>query len=358
MMASFRTEGLTQERMRVVLAAVGFWSAFVLLTLLDRTILSGRFPDGGAKFAMSLPVNIAPAVLGVVLSLAVWPVLKRASLWSGRRQAVTAVGLSVGLALPFETVFRLLPPAAPPVPLSWQNVVQAGLFWTIPFLLWSTGALGVLHQNALRERARRLAAAQAEARDAQIRALRYQVNPHFLHNTLNAIASLILSRRLDEAEDTVVQLSRFFRATLDSDPLVDQPLGHELELQRLYLAIEQVRFGDFLQVRFDVPAELESALVPPMILQPLVENTLKHALHGPGRMTTLTISARREAGALALTVRDDGRGVGCSPPDAGVGLRNVEGRLATRFPGASSMTLEGSQQGFAAHLTLPYRRAA
>ncbi|PZQ64100.1 MAG: hypothetical protein DI570_06640 [Phenylobacterium zucineum] len=340
---------------RVALAACAFWTIFMLITVLNLTVLSNR---GFEKFALSVPYNVPALVLGIAVSLATWPVVNGLSQRTGRAQVIGGLLLSIALALPFEPLFRLaLGPKDHPANLTVRELLQAAVFWLAPFLLWTAGGLSILHQGAARERERRLAAAEAAARDAQMRALRYQVNPHFLHNTLNAIASLILARRLDEAEDTVVQLSKFFRATLDADPLVDQPLRQEIELQRLYLAIEQVRFSDFLRVRFDVPADLEDALVPPMLLQPLVENTLKHALHGPGRMTTLEIVARQEGDDLVLSVRDDGRG-GPGRPTPGVGLGNVESRLAARFPGAASMMLEPTEGGFVVRLRLPLRRAA
>ncbi|MEW5687052.1 MAG: histidine kinase [Pseudomonadota bacterium] len=340
---------------RVFLAACGFWTVYMLITVLNLTVLSNR---GFGKFVLSVPYNVPALLLGIAVSVATWPAVKVLSRRNGRTQLLGGVMLSMALAAPFEPLFRLgMGPKEHPGNLTLLNLLQAAVFWMAPILIWTAGSLSILHQNAVRERERRLAAAEAEARDAQMRALRYQVNPHFLHNTLNAIASLILARRLDEAEETVVQLSKFFRATLDADPLVDQPLRQEIELQRLYLAIEQVRFADFLRVRFDVPAEVEGALVPPMILQPLVENTLKHALHGPGRMTTLEISARREGDDLELTVRDDGRGA-AGRHAAGVGLTNVESRLAARFPDAASMCLEPGPSGFVVRLRLPYRTVA
>ena len=349
-----RTSLLQSESLRVLLAACGFWTIYVLITVLNLTVLSSRSFD---KFVISVPYNAPPLLLGIALSVVTWPLVRSLSQRSWPEQLGGGLLLSVTLAAAFEPAFRLvLGPDEHPRNLTLLNMLQAGVFWLAPILLWTAGSLSVLHQSAVRERERRLVAAENEARDAQMRALRYQVNPHFLHNTLNALAGLILTRRLDEAEDVVVQLSKFFRATLEADPLTDQPLRHEIELQRLYLAIEQVRFGDFLQVRFDVPVELEDALVPPMILQPLVENTLKHGLHGPGRMTTLEISARRNGEDLALTVRDDGRGPP-RRPKPGVGLQNVANRLAARFEGSAAMTLE-CDRGFSVRLDMPHRRPA
>ena len=117
-----------------------------------------------------------------------------------------------------------------------------------------------------------------EAQEAQLRALRYQINPHFLFNTLNSLSSLILSKQTDTAERMLMNLSTFFRATLSADPTADVSLDEEIKLQRLYLDIEQIRFPDRLSVEVDVPDALLAARVPVLILQPIVENAVKYGV--------------------------------------------------------------------------------
>ncbi|CAA9549310.1 MAG: hypothetical protein AVDCRST_MAG23-2837 [uncultured Sphingosinicella sp.] len=186
-----------------------------------------------------------------------------------------------------------------------------------------------------------------------MRALRYQVNPHFLYNTLSSISTLILEGRTQLAERMTMCLSAFFRASLAQDPFQDVPLADEIELQRIYLSIEQMRFEDNLRVVYDVPDELKRALVPSLILQPLIENSIKHGLQEAGKLTTLTIIGRAARDRLVLEVADDGRGTGdCS--GTGVGLGNVRRRLTARF-GSACRFWAGPREGggFQVRLEMP-----
>ena len=148
-----------------------------------------------------------------------------------------------------------------------------------------------------------------EAQEAQLRALRYQINPHFLFNTLNSLSSLVLTKRTETAEQMLMNLSTFFRATLSADPTADVPLEEEIKLQRLYLDIEQIRFPDRLTVEIDVPDELLDARVPVLILQPVIENAVKYGVarsRGAGHRSG---SPRyEEAGRLHIKVKDNGEG--------------------------------------------------
>ncbi|MEA3064379.1 MAG: two-component system, LytTR family, sensor kinase, partial [Sphingomonadales bacterium] len=190
----------------------------------------------------------------------------------------------------------------------------------------------------LRAAERRAAGAEREAQDAQLRALRYQVNPHFLFNTLNSLSSLVMARREEEAEAMIVNLSTFFRSSLTLDPSEDIPLSQEIEFQQLYLDIEKSRFPRRLDVRIDVPPALGSARVPPLILQPLVENAIKHGVARTAEPVSLTIAAREGDGQLILVVEND-RGPSVPVPSeegTGVGLANVCERLAARFGGEAA----------------------
>ncbi|HWC63645.1 MAG TPA: histidine kinase, partial [Rhizomicrobium sp.] len=182
-------------------------------------------------------------------------------------------------------------------------------------------------------------------------------NPHFLFNTLNALSALVLSGRLAEAEHMITNLADFFRTSLTSDPAADVALADEIGMQRLYLDIEKIRFPERLSTVMDVPAGLEKARVPGMILQPLVENAIKHGVAHSSRPVTVIIRARAADGALHLAVEDnaDGRAESsASRRGNGVGLRNVRDRLVARFDGAASLNTgprEGS--GFKVEITLP-----
>jgi LytS/YehU family sensor histidine kinase len=200
-----------------------------------------------------------------------------------------------------------------------------------------------------------------EAQEAQLRALRYQINPHFLFNTLNSLSSLILSKKTETAERMLMNLSTFFRATLSADPTADVSLDEEIRLQRLYLDIEQIRFPDRLHVEVDVPDALFGLRVPILILQPIVENAVKYGVAKSRKPVTVRISAYEEAGRLHIKVKDNGETVepaeDAEGGSTGVGLRNVCDRLNTRY-GARAGCLAGPDPdgGYTVHLYLPVIR--
>ncbi|HEX6375750.1 MAG TPA: histidine kinase [Allosphingosinicella sp.] len=210
--------------------------------------------------------------------------------------------------------------------------------WYFFFAAWASFYIAISSAARLRAAERRAAGAERDAQAAQLRALRYQVNPHFLFNTLNSLSSLVMARREEEAEAMIVNLSTFFRSSLTLDPSEDISLAQEIEFQQLYLDIEKLRFPRRLDVNIDVPAALGGARVPPLILQPLVENAIKHGVARTAEPVRLTIAAREEDGQLVLTVEND-RGPAepaKGEPGTGVGLINVCERLAARFGGEAS----------------------
>ena len=180
--------------------------------------------------------------------------------------------------------------------------------------------------------------------EAELRVLRAQINPHFLFNSLNTVADLIV-RDPVRAEAMTVRLAGVFRHVLahSSRPLTS--IRDEMEFLRTYLYIEEARFGDRLQVKFDVEPEVMGDQVPALILQPLVENALKHGLGpkpGPGH---LWISARGESGELILHVEDDGMGLDRRQESQGLGLTNVAERLSTLYQDRAGVTLESREAG-------------
>jgi two-component system LytT family sensor kinase len=237
-----------------------------------------------------------------------------------------------------------------------QSIVDQAVNGYFFFASWAALYLALCYAGEVGALERRAANLRAAAQSAELRALRYQVNPHFLFNTLNSLSSLVLSGKRDEAEHMIISLSTFFRTSLTGDPTEDVPLAEEIRLQRLYLDIEAVRFPDRLIVAFDIPENLEGACIPGLILQPLVENAVKYGVARARRPVTIRIVAREEADRLLLTVEDDGDPM---DPDAdaggtGVGLQNVRNRLAARF-GGEAFCRWGPKpgRGFAVHLVLP-----
>ena len=229
------------------------------------------------------------------------------------------------------------------------------------FIAWATLYLALSYAAEIGALERRTADLRAAAQSAELRALRYQVNPHFLFNTLNSLSSLVLAGRNKQAEQMIINLATFFRTSLTGDPTEDVPLAEEIRLQRLYLDIERARFPDRLLVSVEVDDALAAACVPGLILQPLVENAVKYAVSRSRRAVTIRIAAWQDASGLSIAVEDDGDPVDPAQRDAdaadagtGVGLRNVRDRLTARF-GDLATCRWGPRPagGFAVTLTLP-----
>jgi two-component system, LytTR family, sensor kinase len=204
--------------------------------------------------------------------------------------------------------------------------------------------MAVIDLQAERERA---VLAKAQAQAAQLAMLRYQLNPHFLFNTLNSISSLVLDKRNVEAEKMLLRLSGFLRHAIDSDSIQKSTLGREANMQREYLGIEAARFGDKLRCHCDLPESLHDCLVPSLLLQPIVENAIKYAVAPANRQSHIWLGGREDNGRLILFVEDDGPGI--DPNRArkeGVGWSNTRDRLATLYgEGAEMRILKGSRGG-------------
>jgi two-component system, LytTR family, sensor kinase len=240
------------------------------------------------------------------------------------------------------------------------GAVLAGNAITELMTYWAV--VGVLHAlefyRRYREREALALQLRAELGEAQLRALRAQLNPHFLFNTLNA-ATALLHRDPDAADAMLTRLGELLRLTLRDGPGHETRLRDELALLERYLEIMRVRFADQLTVTCRVPAELEDAMVPTFVLQPLVENALEHGvarLDGPGHVE---IAARREGESLVLAVRDDGPGGAAGSGDGdGIGLSNTRGRLAQLYGAGAVLALRrAAEGGTEAELRLPLRRA-
>ena len=241
---------------------------------------------------------------------------------------------------------------------------DAAVIWLFFFAAWSAFYLATVAQAQALRAQRRAAAAESAAQTAQVRALRYQVNPHFLFNTLNSLSSLVMTGRTERAEEMLLALSTFFRTSLSLNPVADVTLAEEIDLQRLYLDIEKIRFPSRLKVEIDVAPEFENVRLPALILQPLVENAIKYGVSPTSEVVTLTIAARALGDdRLLLSVTNSGatdqlkrRGRRDSDriEGTGVGLANVCQRLEARFGTKATCDfgpLDGG--GFEVRLTVP-----
>jgi two-component system, LytTR family, sensor kinase len=256
--------------------------------------------------------------------------------WPAHVAAAVAVGLGAyawvaWLDLQFNPYTN-----SPPFPAFtqiWLDKFYNGLLSTV--VLYA--AILLIHDAW--ESRERLARMNEQLTRSQLDALRRQIEPHFLFNTLNAIAGLVREERTDAAVSTIASLSDFLRHTLDDTTRAKVPLSEELQFVQRYLDIQKVRFGDRLRLNVDVPSDLAAILVPNLILQPIVENAVNHGIAQRAAGGAIRIAASCDDGVLAISVGNDGPAL---PADfhidrTGVGLANVRTRLQTLYGEAGSL---------------------
>jgi signal transduction histidine kinase len=295
------------------------------------------------------------AVLGGTLTLGLRPLYRRLHRREVSIPVIIAVGavcsylLSVGWTVLHRGGVDLLWAWVDGAPLTTSpisHLLNGALFYTFIPMAWSMLYFGMKYYQDVQAERERALAAEGQAHRARLQALRYQLNPHFLFNTLNAVSTLIVEKKNYDAERMVARLSDFLRLTLECDSDVEVPLADELDFARRYLDIEQIRFGDRLTVQEDVDPDALSARVPPLLLQPLVENAVRHGIMPREEGGTLRIEARRVDDRLLLRVGDDGPG----PPaetntESGVGLSNTKARLQSLYGERHRFSLQRADGG-------------
>jgi signal transduction histidine kinase len=351
-----------------------FWTFLALLSIANR-VLDPRAPG----------LHVVPPSVPIVLTLCetgLWALLTPLVFWLastfslGRRRwlwrlplllligLVLALGVHLAVNLVRVELLEALPRRA-----EWSPMPGIRRLWFLnDFVIY----LGVLAAGFARDYFRRYeartqealrlqaeaASLQAQLAEAQVSALRMQLNPHFLFNTLHAISALV-GRDPAGVRRMIARLSELLRSTLEESGAAERPVADEIEFIRRYLEIMQVRFGDKLEVSIEVDPEAAPALVPTLILQPLVENAIKHGLapqRGGGR---LTVAAGRLGDRVRLTVQDTGPGAPASAAaGGGIGLRNTAARLRELYGEDQRLALETAAGGGArATVELPYHTA-
>ncbi len=296
-------------------------------------------------WALATPLVLS---LGRKYPAAEW---RRVSAWLAHLAACAAIGLaSAGWDAMWEV--WLNPWALSPAPRSFAQL------WLYKFdngLLADVILYGViLVVGSMLDSRERLARQQTETArlneqlsKAQLSALRRQIEPHFLFNTLNAIAGLVREKRGDDAIRMIAALSDFLRRVVEDSGRQQVPLAEELEFAQQYLDIQKVRFAERLQIRVDVPVELFPAQVPSLILQPMVENAVKHGIAKRVQGGAIRIAAARSNGRLTLSVYNDGPGLpeGWEKTQSGVGISNVRTRLQNLYGDEFEMSMRNQASG-------------
>ncbi|SEL44510.1 Histidine kinase-, DNA gyrase B-, and HSP90-like ATPase [Colwellia chukchiensis] len=231
---------------------------------------------------------------------------------------------------------------------AWDMLEFGGwlLFSLSTMFVWTSIYFIMLYNTKLQGEHEMLLRAQTAAKDAQLQMLRYQLNPHFMFNTMNAISTLIYKNDNDTANEMLDKLCEFFRYSLDKNDKSKTTLQKELELIELYLSIEKVRFGERLKVEIAVNSEVLACQVPSMLLQPLVENAIKHAIELRKSGGEIRISAQQVAERLLIEVADNGQQQSAPASDGfGIGLTNTKARLSAMFAGNYHVNIANAEQG-------------
>jgi two-component system, LytTR family, sensor kinase len=225
---------------------------------------------------------------------------------------------------------------------------------------WSALYYGINFYLLLEQQSDQLTRLESQASSAQLAMLRYQLNPHFLFNTLNSISTLVLLRQTDRANAMLSRLSSFLRYTLANEPTGQVTLAQEVETLKLYLEIEKMRFEDRLRPHFDVDPNAARARLPSLLLQPLVENAIKYAVTPQEEGADIAVEARMAVDRVQITVSDTGPGLieGSNRPtySTGVGLANIRERLAQAYGADHRFEIQANRGGgFGVMIEIPYQ---
>ncbi|MBW8294299.1 MAG: histidine kinase [Sphingopyxis sp.] len=356
----------------IVPIAMLYWVSFVLVTSVSAVLRGYQYGW------INVPLDATTIVYATVTGLGVFHILARLMRLPIKQQAIAVIATIFVFVFVFDVGFQLIrtvfgPDAAQltvATAVTGPNILSGGLFWFVPFCLWAAAMMALLHNEEARKRERlqlvaeadanaqlaRAADAERKATSAELSLLRLQLNPHFMCNTLGAVSTMIVEGQHDAANQTVEKLARFLGDVADSGQSHDNLLSDEFDIVDTYLAIECFRFDDRLRVSLTLPVDLEDALVPNFILQPLVENAIKHAVTHSTETITLSVSARQEADTLVVSVEDNGTGVSTARSDAGrggIGLSNTKSRLLLRYGDAAKLEAEPAERGFRSTIHLP-----
>jgi LytS/YehU family sensor histidine kinase len=243
------------------------------------------------------------------------------------------------------------------IPINWSIVVAQAFEPTIVLIAWSSLYFGIKHYVTVQEQRSRLLASEATARQAQLQALHYQLQPHFLFNTLNAISSLVVSKQPELATEMIAKLAGLMRTTLSFPESHAVTLRDEIAVTEEYLSIEQVRFGPRLAVSLSISSKAYDAQVPRFLLQPLVENAIRHGFARRPNGGEIAIKASVVEGQLWIEIENDPseNPLQSNEEGHGLGLANTRTRLEKLYGDTGSITVSTAQKNrFLVSIRFPF----
>jgi two-component system LytT family sensor kinase len=333
-----------------VLQSIG-WSGYFMLRS-----LSGLANSMGAMFVVH---SLLLTATGYSLTLLMASLYRRLITMRAMWTVIISLGTVILASASFSFIetwsyATFLRPDAKPVGVEYLGAI------ILDFALlaaWSALYYGINYYLLLEEEIDQRSRLESQASTAQLAMLRYQLNPHFLFNTLNSISTLVLLRQTERANAMLSRLSSFLRYTLVNEPTAKVTLVQEAETLKLYLEIEKMRFEDRLRPHFKIDGDTIGARLPSLLLQPLIENAIKYAVTPAEHGADIWITAQREGRAVRIEVADSGPGPGGTPIDAqsmGVGLANIQDRLAQAYgPGHGFSTRTNEHGGFSVIIEIP-----
>src|SRR5580704_12060947 len=243
--------------------------------------------------------------------------------------------------------------------VDWKDLAANAVQFAVVLFLWCTLYFSIKQWQQSTQERERLLHAETEAREARLSALRYQLNPHFLFNSLNAVSTLVLDGNAPAATRMLAQIGELLRTTLDNEVRPEVTLSQEIAFTKRYLAIEQTRLGERLQVDLNIPSDTLDALVPSMLLQPLVENAVRHGVVPLVKGGRITIASVLRVDRLQIVIGNSGTRGGETQNENGngIGLRNTAERLETLYGDDHRFTLQWPEAGGCQVLIeLPFRK--
>ncbi|WP_440057024.1 sensor histidine kinase (plasmid) [Pseudoalteromonas sp. T1lg65] len=311
------------------------WSGYALMVFFS--IIHPQLDDPNFNFTGQLWNLLVETLSGFCLSYIQWQVIGKTVHWPLRKTLTASFASAAVLGLLFN-VIKLASYKTIVYGQVWYqqlNMLEFGgwfLFSVSTMFVWTAIFFIMLYNTRLQREHEMLLRAQTAAKEAQLQMLRYQLNPHFMFNTMNAISTLIFKKDNDKAGEMLDKLCTFFRHSLQQDASIASTLSKELSLLELYLSIEKVRFTDRLRVGFDIEPQTKEAKVPALVLQPVVENAIKYAVEQRKVATNITITAKHSNDQLILMVcNDKDQHAQLSPSGFGIGLNNTKERMLTMF---------------------------